>query len=250
LICPEGYFTPRWLESKFVGALSSDRIAPRIYEVANCNFNSIAPKARPSVLSATAKVFIYQYVSDSQNSLQVYCPTRNSPLKIDAWLLRSALELPCNLPETEAQAKNTLLSLAATFPLVCETSWTVKNDNSALVGSLENSRERACVEKLDGWSICFSEKLQPADYGSLLEAMARDMVRRNGTTKRQQKKRGPKGKIGLVAEAIAKLYPERVPDKTAKEIQRDLHKAGVTDFKDATLRKAMKLAKDKSLSAS
>ncbi len=190
---------------------------------------------------------MYQYISDSQTSLQVYCPTRNSPLKIDPWLLRSALELPFSLPETEAQANNILLRLAATFPLVCETSWTVKNDNSVLVGSLENSHERACVEKLDGWSICFSEKLQPADYGSLLEAMARSMAQRKGTTKRPQKKRGPKEKIGPVAEAINGLYPEKIPNKTAKEIQRDLHDAGFTDFKDGTLRKAIRLAKSANL---
>lgn len=243
MICPEGYFTPATLQESFRLALANDRIIPRVCRAANANFDSIKVADRPLVREASAKLFVAIQLEKIYNRARVFCPTKNSPLKIDAWVFRSAFALPMSLPLSGSEALKTNSLFERYLPFICTEDWAIKGNATRSVTQPISNREAVCLEKINGWSVCFQDHELPSDFGSTLEGLARTMVQRQTTQKRPPKKRGPKGKVGPLTTAIRSLYPKGIQSKPAKQIQRDLISAGYTDFSETTLRSAMAAAK-------
>lgn len=230
--------------------MSSDRIAPQVFQLANCDFDKIAIKDRAQVLDASTRLFTYKFVDNLRSSAQLFCPTNSVPLHVDSWIFKTLTGLPIELPRTANMAQQTNKLLGAHFPLICPVTWTINTQAKAQVGFAPSPNEETCVAKVKGWSICFKEDLLPADYGNALGAMATELSQEAGTQKRAKRKTGPQSqKLIRIADELRRINPTGVPEKPAKEIERDLRQRGnlaaldIEKFSEGTLRGAIKAAK-------
>jgi hypothetical protein len=127
--------------------------------------------------------------------------------------------------------------------LLCIKEWSVNYGKGYQAQIGLSKAEKDILGVIDGWSLCFSDKILPADLGQSINIMATRMGQEARASGAQ--KRGP-GRTRIVdglAEQVRKLYPRGIPNKTAKQIARDLSQNGKTDFSETTLREAIKLVK-------
>ena len=239
LICPEGYFTPHALEDSFFRVLSNYRIAPQIYLSASGGFDKIPSADRSTVLKTASKLFTHQFIIGIENKAQIFCPTMQRPFNVGSWLLRTKHDAPTQLPESLDQSRQTLETIACNFAFLCSKTWSVDKECSVNETVVRHRNEVRLLGKIDGLSLCFHDDFLPVDNGRALETMAVALSRQNNAKNRQEKKRGRRNKVPLLVTALENLYSGRPPEKTAKVIERELHKAGITDFKTTTLNTAI-----------
>lgn len=244
MICPEGYFTPQMLEARFEKALSSDRVFPQIFTSAGGNFDRVPSRERTEVIRVSSVLFAQRFVELNRGDLLVYCPSRPAPLKVDKWLLRTDTKFPNTLPENAMDAKTALARTNKLYPLLSIEEWSVDYCSVGKIHFDLSKAEINCLEIIDGWSLCFSDSKLPSDIGQSINIIAVQMAR--DASADGIKKRGPgrTRKVDSVVERLKTLYPNGIPDKTAKQIQRDLSSAGQINFSMATLRKALNQIKN------
>ena len=250
MICPEGYFTPQALEGSFFKALSSDRIAPQIYQSGSANFDKILSANRTAVLKTASRLFTHRFIIGIESNAQIFWPTIQSPFNASSWLLRIRDEAPTRLPESLEQAQRTSTVLDCNFAFLCSNTWSIDKEYGVSdVVSLHRNEARLLAE-IDGFAVCFRNNLLPVDTGTALKTMAITLARQNSTEERQEKKRGRRNKVNLLVEDLETLYKGIPPMKTAKEVERDLHEIGVIDFGTTTLNTALSTFKNKTNTAS
>ena len=224
MICPEGYFTPKMLETRFEKALSSDRISPQVFASAGGNFDRVPPNDRAAVMRICTVLLVQRFLEMNRSDLLVYTPSRLSPLKIDSWILRTAGKLPNALPESAQQAEKSLDAICNVYPFLSVNEWSISSCSTVLTPIALSKAETKCLEVIDGWSLCLSDNNLPTDFGASTKSIAAQMARDaivNG-----DKKRGPgrTSKADALVDRLKRLYPKGIPNKTANEITRDLGK--------------------------
>jgi hypothetical protein len=239
LICPEGYFTPKTLEANFKRVLSSDRVFPRIFKSAGGNIDRVPAKERKQVLAVTAKMFVQRFVIENRHQLQVFCPSRSAPMKVDDWLIQSNAENVMALPENANDASAALNYLSSQHSLICQELWSVDyRPNESTINNLHKA-EAKCLEKIDGWSLCFASQLLPDDFGQSMDAMAQSLAREIMQIGKARKGPGRPSIVTELAEALLEIFPDGTPNNPAKEIERVLNKHGFQSFSGSTLQKAI-----------
>ncbi|MFT6677252.1 MAG: hypothetical protein ACJAVM_003465 [Sulfitobacter sp.] len=241
MICPEGYFTPKTLEAQFERVLSNDRVFPQVFASSGASAARLPPKDRTEILRVCSVLFVQRFVHTHSIDLLVYSPSRTAPLKIDSWLLKAGTETLNALPETAHQAQAALTQTDKLFPLLSIKEWSVNYDTGDQTNIGLSKTEKDILGVIGGWSLCFSDNILPADLGQSINIMATRMgqeARAFGA-----KKRGPgrTRKVDGLIERLRTCYPKGIPDKSAKQITRDLCENLPVDFSPTTLRKAIDL---------
>lgn len=188
-------------------------------------------------------LFVQRFVEINRSDLLVFCPSRNAPLKIDSWLLRTASNLPNVLPENAHQAEKMLAEICKLYPLLRIDEWSVDFCSVGLIHIGLSKAETRCLEVIDGWSLCLPDNKLPNDFGASINSIAAQLAR--DASADGCKKRGPgrTRKVDGLVDRLIRLYPNGIPNKTANQITRDLRQNGQTDFSDTTLRNALSQAK-------
>lgn len=235
------------LEAEFLRILSNDRIFLRVYESAGGKFDQIRSKDRRSVAGAFAKLLLNEFLAANKHDLRVFSPDKNTPLRVDSLLLRPADTAQFLLPATEIDATKCRNALELRYAFLSQHEWSVRYETSA-----ETSKAEAdCLKRIAGWSLCFKEDLVQGDVGQVMDLLAKEIARGAMNERRATKRRGRPSKVEQLAPALGSIYPEGIPRKPIKEIERDLRKSdvdltrsGVETFSETTLREAVQLAID------
>lgn len=243
MICPEGYFTPSALEAEFLRVLSHDRVSHLIFEAANSRFEDVRSTERKTVFRAAALLFTHQFISENEHNVLLFCPSRSSILKVDPWVLRSISKLHLVLPKAETSANTVISELQSRYAFLCHQSWAVDAKRVNVSRRFLNRNEKLCLPKIDGFSICFSEEELLTDFGTHLQKLAKRLAYQHASSERALSKPGRKSKVDPLAQKLVDLYPQGLPEKSAKVFGRELQDAGVTDFGETTLRAAIDKAK-------
>lgn len=227
------------LEADFRRVLSNDRVFPSIYKSASSNIDKVPAKERTQVLDVAAKILLQRFVYENRNKLQVFHPSRSSPMKIDVWLTAANQQKNIPLPENANDATKALKSLDSIYPLVSQELWAVDyQPNTARTLGLHKAQMN-CLATIDGWSVCLADMLLPDDFGKSMEALAKIIAKDLILSAKPRKKAGRHNKVFDLVVALKNIYPDGTPDLPANIIERELRKSTSFNFSDTTLRKAI-----------